>query len=349
MKKEKIILAVLSLVMIAGSILSLNLLIEHIQGQEVVERIDAAETKEGKGSSEDSEKAGITEKPFQVLVSGVDMTGSLKQNKRYRSDSNLLLSVNPVDKKILITNIPRDTYVKPVDVPEFSEKEAQNMRSEGFTEDLIKEAKEAREAGLKTKLCHVSLYGMPSLVKTVEGLLDTKIDYHIRLTMTGFKTLVDSVGGVDVEAVESFKTDGGTSYQKGINHVNGKEALAFVRERHHFNDGELRRGINNVEMMRAIIHKLCDASLLDMDAGGLYQLWKNNVETDMGMGEVLSLLRMQVEDRAEWKITSAIVKGEGSREKTLEYPQTGFWVLIPDAASVKEAQEKIADVCKVDQ
>lgn len=349
MKKEKILLAVFSLVMIAGSMLSLNMLIEHIQGQEVVERIDVAETKKGKGSSKDAKKAGITEKPFQVLVSGVDMTGSLKQNKRYRSDSNLLLTVNPVDKKILITNIPRDTYVKPVDVPEFSEKEAQNMRSAGMTEDQIKEAKEAREAGLNTKLCHVSLYGMPSLVKTVEGLLDTKIDYHIQLTMTGFKTLVDSVGGVDVEAVESFKTDWGTSYQKGINHVNGEEAVAFVRERHHFNDGQLGRGTNNIEMMRAIIHKLCDASLLDMDADGLYQLWKNNVETDMGMGEVLSLLRMQVEDRAEWKITSAIVKGEGSLEKTQEFPGHELWVSIPDPASVKESQEKIADVCKLDK
>lgn len=349
MKKEKIILAVLSLVMIAGSMLSLNMLIEHIQGQEVVERIDAAEAKKGKGSSKDTKKAGITEKPFQVLVSGMDITGSLKQNRPYRNDSNLLLTVNPVDKKILITNLPREIYVKPVDVPEFSEKDAENMKLSGMTEDQIKEAKEARKNGMKTKLCHVSLYGMPSLVKTVEGVLDTKIDYHIQLTMTGFKTLVDAIGGVDVEAVESFETDWGTSYQKGINHVNGKEAVAFVRERHHFNDGALGRGTNNVEMMRAIIHKLCDASLLDMDADGLYQLWKNNVETDMGMGEVLSLLRMQVEDRAEWKITTVIVKGEGSLEKTMEYPGIKLFVLIPDPASVKEAQEKIADVCKVDQ
>ena len=87
MKKEKIILAVLSLVMIAGSMLSLNMLIEHIQGQEVVERIDAAEAKKGKGSSKDTKKAGITEKPFQVLVSGMDITGSLNKKSLNRTDS----------------------------------------------------------------------------------------------------------------------------------------------------------------------------------------------------------------------------------------------------------------------
>lgn len=347
MKKEKMILAILSLLMIAGSMLGLSVLIEHIQGQEVVERIETAEGT-GKAEEGDAEQAGITEKPFQVLVSGLDLTGSMKKNRVGRSDLNLLLSVDPVNKKILITNILRDTYVEAVGVPEISEEEAKRLISYGLTKDQVKEMEKARKTSPKTKLSHVSMYGTTPLVKTVEGFLDTKIDYYIQTTMTGFKTLIDAIGGIDVEAVESFKTDWGTSFKKGINHVNGKEALTFIRERHHVSEGELRRGQYGIEMLRAIILKLCNVSLLDMDADELYQLWKDNVKTDMGAGEVLSLLRMQVEDRAEWEITSAQIKGEGGLKKVLEYPARNLYVFVPDPASVKKVQKKIADFCKLE-
>lgn len=348
MKKEKIILAILSLAMIAGSMLGLSVLIEHIQGQEVVERIETAEGKTGKAAEGEAEQAGITEKPFQVLVSGLDLTSSMKKKRVGRSDLNLLLTVNPVSKKILITNISRDTYLEVVDPPEMSEEEEKNLKANGLTKDQIKGIKEARKNNPKTKLCHVSLYGTSTLVKTVEGFLDTKIDYYVQTTMAGFRTLIDAIGGVDVEAVESFQTDWDTSFKKGSNHVNGKKAATFIRERHHFNEGELRRGKNGIEMMRAIIDKLCHVSLLEMDADKLYQLWKDNVKTDMGAGEVLSLLRMQVEDRAEWEFTSAQIKGEEGREKLMEYQQHEFYVWVPDPASIEKVQKKMADVCQID-
>lgn len=339
MKKEKLILAIASLAMIAGSIVGLNLLVGHIQGQTVVEKV-VTEEKENK-----NEEEGITKKPFQVFVSGQDLTD---QKGVGRSDLNLVLTVNPEDKKILITSIPRDSYV---DAPDLTlEEHVERWRASGIPEDEVEQMEKAgKDCPKKTKLCLLNYYGTPELVRAVEGLLDTKIDYHIQITLSGFRRLVDAVGGIDVEAAQSFSTDWGTSYKKGMNHLNGKEALAFVRERHCFRDGVYQREENGIDMMEAIVRKLCDASLLDMDADALYQLWKSNVKTNMSAGEVLALLRMQVKDREEWEVTSVAVWGEGALKKMIDYPPHKLYVAVVDQASLEKAKEKMAQVCEKEQ
>lgn len=92
----------------------------------------------------------------------------------------------------MITGIPRDLYVS---LP----------------------ATSSNEEKQKTKFSYLSLYGgAKSLVQGAEELLDTKIDYYIQLNMSGFRKLIDAIGGVDVEADRSFETDWKTSFQKGI-------------------------------------------------------------------------------------------------------------------------------------
>lgn len=337
MKKEKLILAAVSFAMIAGSILGLSLLIGHIQGQTVIENIVTEE--------KEPEEEGIVEKPFQVFVSGQDLTD---QKDIGRSDLNLVLTVNPVSKKILITSIPRDSYVDAPDMP--LEEHVERWKASAIPEDEVKELeKAAKDCPVKTKLCLLNYYGTPELVKAVEGLLDTKIDYHVQITLSGFRRLVDAVGGIDVEAAQSFRTDWGTSYKKGVNRVNGKEALAYVRERHCFQDGVFGREKNGIDMMSAIVRKLCDASVLDMDADALYQLWKSNVKTNMSAGEVLSLLRMQVKDRAEWEVSSVAVGGEGALKRMIDYPTHKLYVTVADQDSLEKAKEKMAQVSGKEQ
>lgn len=306
MKKEKTILVIASLLMVTGSIIGLSLLIGHIQGRTIVETVTQKETK-----TENGEKGGITDHPFQILISGTDQTG--KPTKKGFMDVIMLLSVDPKEKKILVTSVPRDIYIK---------------------KD-------------KEKICHAGYYdGVKTLVNWMEDLLDTKVDYYVQLNFTGFSKLIDAIGGVDVKVSKGFKTDWGTSVQKGENHLNGKEALAFVRERHHLLKGVYGRSDNQAKLMKAIINKLTAGSITQMDADSLYQLWKKNVKTDIGSGEVLSLIRLQLTEHPDWDIRTVTLKGEGMMAEIAALADSSngrkeLYVTDPDKDSLKKIQEKI--------
>ncbi len=305
MKKEKLILAAVSLFLVIVSLVGMSVAIGAVRNEPMVEQV----TKENVREKRDV----ITNKPFQVFISGLDTYGEKERSQR--SELNLLVTVNPSERKLLITGIPRDTYVG---LPASSSEEKQY-----------------------TKFSHLSLYGIKNLIQGAEELLDTKIDYYIQLDMSGFKKLVDAIGGVDVKANRSFETDWKTSFQKGINHVNGKEALTFVRERHHFPQGTKQRCENHEEMLKAILKQVMKKSLLEMDINTLYKLCKKNVRTDMKAGEILSLMRWQKEEKVEWKMETATLTGEFAREKLAEYPNVKLCVEKPDQKSLDEINRKI--------
>lgn len=306
MKKEKLILAAVSLFLVIISLVGVSAAIGAVQNETSVEKT----AKESVREKED----GITKKTFQVFISGLDTYGEKDRSKR--SDLNLLVTVNPSEKKLLITGIPRDLYV--------SLPAASSNKEEQYT-----------------KFSHLSLYGTKSLVQGAEKLLDTKIDYYIQLNMSGFRKLIDAIGGVDVEVDRSFKTDWKTSFQKGINHVNGKEALTFVRERHHHSRGAEQRNKNHQEMLKAILKQVMKKNLMEMDINALYKLCKKNVRTDMKAGEILSMMRWQKEEKIEWEMETATIKGRFSIENIAEYPDIKLYVEKADQKSLDQAIKKI--------
>ncbi len=306
MKKEKLILAAVSLFLVMVSLVGMSAAIGAVQNETSVEKT-AKESVRGKVDA-------ITKKTFQVFISGLDTYG--EKGRSYRSELNLLVTVNPSEKKLLITGIPRDLYVS-------------------FPVTSSNEEKQ------KTKFSHLSLYGTKSLIQGAEELLDTKIDYYIQLDMSGFQKLVDAIGGVDVIADRSFKTDWKTSFQKGINHVNGKEALTFVRERHHFPRGTEQRNKNHQQMLKAILKQVMKKNLLEMDINALYKLCKKNVRTDMKAGEILSLMHWQKEKKVEWEMETASIKGKFALETIAECPDAKLYVEKVDQKSLDQVSKKI--------
>lgn len=305
MKKKRVFFLAAAVVMVGLSLFLLNLGMSHAQNETSVEKLEP-----GTGVSQEE---SIMQRPFQVLISGMDDYGKLK--KKGRSEVNLLLTVNPVTKEILVTATPNDAYVR-----------------------CSVEDKEQKD-----KLRHLSCYGIKRLVQGMEMLYDTKIDYYVQLNLTGFKKLVDAIGGVTVECEKAFKTDWGTSYTKGKNEIDAKEALAFVRERHHFNEGDQERVKNHVVMFEAIFQQITTKSLFEMDVNSLYQLWKENVRTNFKMGEIMSLMKHQLENKDEWKFSLSTLEGEGAKAKIASYDYEGykFYVLKLKKDSVKKAQNKI--------
>ena len=260
----------------------------------------------------------ITKEPFVIYLSGVDTRGELTENAR--SDVNILAVVNPVTKRVALINTPRDYYV-----------------------DLA-------GTDSKDKLTHAGLYGVETSMATLGNLYGINVDHYIRINFSGFINIVDALGGVDVYSDQAFTSVGSpgyydpTTFVEGWNHLDGKAALAFARERHAFASGDIQRGINQMKVIDAMLNKIKSPALL-MGFSKIMDAASDCFVTDFSQEQISALVRMQLSDFAEWDIQSYTVTGSGSTS-TKCYSAKGqkLYVMTPDDASVSKAKEMIASV-----
>ncbi len=260
----------------------------------------------------------ITKEPFVIYLSGVDTRGELTENAR--SDVNILAVVNPVTKRVALINTPRDYYV-----------------------DLA-------GTDSKDKLTHAGLYGVETSMATLGNLYGINVDHYIRINFSGFINIVDALGGVDVYSDQTFTSVGSpgyydpTTFVEGWNHLDGKSALAFARERHAFASGDIQRGINQMKVIDAMLNKIKSPALL-MGFSKIMDAASDCFVTDFSQEQISALVRMQLSDFAEWDIQSYTVTGSGSTS-TKCYSAKGqkLYVMKPDDASVSKAREMIASV-----
>ncbi|EWS81107.1 transcriptional regulator [Brachybacterium phenoliresistens] len=103
--------------------------------------------------------------------------------------------------------------------------------------------------------------GIPLAVTTVENYTGVPIDHVALIDFDGVQGLVDTLGGVDVEVPQDFEIDG-HQFTEGTQHVNGEEALAFVRARKNFVDGDFQRNRNQQALLRGIAKELLSSNTL---------------------------------------------------------------------------------------
>jgi LCP family protein required for cell wall assembly len=110
----------------------------------------------------------------------------------------------------------------------------------------------------------LELGGLPLMAKTVEGLLGQHIDHTVMLDFQGFAALTDALGGVDVDVERAFTAtvDDRVHFRAGVNRLNGLQALAFVRERHAFTDGDFQRVRNQQTFLKAVMAKMAADGVL---------------------------------------------------------------------------------------
>lgn len=251
----------------------------------------------------------ITKTPFNVYVSGIDVYGDIKTTSR--SDVNVIVTVNPNTKEILLTTTPRDYYV-PLTVSN----------------------------GIPDKLTHAGNHGVDCSVGTLEELYNIDIDYYVRVNFTSVKKIVDLLGGVRVYSDYDFTSDWGPSFKKGYNNVNGKQALAFCRERHHFAAGDAQRGRDHQHMIEAILNKVMSPDVLPNYAK-LLKTASKNFQTNMSTKEITALAKMQLDDMSQWTIKYANAEGAGAKRTTFSYQSRLLYVCIPDYDSVAKITKKI--------
>ncbi len=266
-----------------------------------------------------TKETDVTNQPFTVYISGIDSYGSISTVSR--SDVNMIATVNPKTKQVLLISIPRDYYVQ--------------LR--GTT-------------GYKDKLTHAGLYGVETSVGTLEDLLDVEINYYARVNFSSLEQIVDALGGVDVYSKYTFTTSpsaGGTYYfTEGYNHMNGKQALAFSRERKKLPisaGGDRGRGVNQQAVIDGIIRKATSPAIITGYSKILSSL-NGTFQTNMSDNDIQKLIKMQLNDMASWNITSYSLDGTDGSEYTYSYPTQKLYVMKPIEETVTEAQGLIDKV-----
>lgn len=274
-----------------------------------VESSTGGDTAEGKAK----ERTSLTEEPYTMLISGIDVSGPITTTSR--SDVNILMTVNPQTHEILLTTTPRDYYVY---IPGISGDE-------------------------RDKLTHAGIYGVKASMRTLENLYGTEISDFIRINFDSLIRLVDALGGVDVYSEFDFKS-GEYSFYKGTNHLNGEQALAFSRNRYAFASGDEQRGKNQMLVLTAIINKLMSPALLK-NPSGVLEVVGSSMQTSINRSEITDAIAWQLDTGSDWSISRQSVTGTGGLEQTFSMKGVDLYVMWPDEDSVSKAAEEIRRAC----
>ena len=260
-------------------------------------------------------KVKVTKQSFNIFVSGIDTYGKISSVSR--SDVNMIVTVNPETHTILLTSIPRDYYVQ----------------LHGTT-------------GNKDKLTHAGIYGVDKSVTTVEDLFDIDINYYVKVNFSTLINVVDIIGGIDINSDKAFNawTNRSVWVKKGWNHFNGKQALAYARERYSYQEGDRHRIRNQQDVITAIMNKMLTSKTLISKYDSLLNTLEGSFQTNMNMGDLTSLIKKQIDEMPKWEIISQSVNGTDSSNITYSYPGQKLYVMEPDLSKVEKASVKIKEV-----
>lgn len=269
-----------------------------------------------KTSIKDSAKAHDSN-VFNIYISGIDTYGSISTVSR--SDVNLILTVNMNTHKILMTETPRDAYVK---IPDGG-------------------------ADQYDKLTHAGIYGVETSEKTLENLYGITIDYYARLNFDSFLKLIDALGGVTVYNSQEFTALMNKKvYPVGnIELSSGEDALAFVRERYSLEHGDYDRGNNQMKVIQAILDKLTSLKSVSNYSTVISNV-QDSIQTNMKLDTMMKLVNAQLDSGKKFTVTSEEVTGTGSTGQLTSYamPSSSLYMIQLDDASVAKASQAIKDV-----
>lgn len=259
----------------------------------------------------------IETEPINIFISGMD-TRNHTLTDVSRSDVNMIATINPNTKEILLTSIPRDYYVQ----------------VHGQT-------------GLKDKLTHAGLYGIETSVATVEDLMHIDINYYVKINFDSLIEIIDLIGGVDVYSEYTFTTyhvdsEGNrVKVQKGYNSFNGSEALAFARERYAFKIGDRMRVQNQQAVLKAIVTKVTSDITLLQKYDELLDALTGLYITNLPSNVITNYARMQIDDMSPWTITTQWVNGGDAYLPTHTAPNSKPYVMTQDQESLTKARNAI--------
>ena len=249
--------------------------------------------------------------PFVVYVSGSD-SHDTEIVKNSRSDVNILAVVNPLTKQILLINTPRDYYVE--------------NYAGGWERD---------------KLTHCGIYGTKCSMNTLGRLYGVDIEYYVRINFSGFKKLIDALGGITVYSDYAFTAITRTPIAEGENHLDGQQALDFARERATIPGGDNERGKHQMQVITAVIEKATSGSTIISNYSDIMDSVEGMFSMNVPMEMISNLMKMQLSDMAQWNIVSYSATGTYANLECYSVPGMLLSVVEPRYSSVNKASRLI--------
>lgn len=200
-------------------------------------------------------------RPISVLILGVDQ-GIEGRHEQGNSDTMILATANPAKKTATLTSIPRDTLV--------------NVLGDPGNKYFMFRVNSAYQVG-----------GNKAAVKTVSALLNVPVQYYVEVNMKALRSLVNAVGGVDVDVPFSFSYDW-CDFHKGKMHLNGRHAVAYARMRHDDPRSDYGRQLRQRQIIEGVAHKAMSVNSLS-NYRHLIKIFNKYVKTNMSSGDMMSL------------------------------------------------------------
>lgn len=214
--------------------------------------------------------------PISILLLGVDQ----RPGDPGRTDTIMVATINPEKENMILFSIPRDTYV-----------------------DITGE-------GNYDKINHAYAFGGLELtINAVENFLDIPIDYYAEINMEGFKDVIDTIGGVEVDVPFSFESSG-VAFTEGPMFMDSKMAMAYVQMRKKDPRGDFGRNDRQQQVVKAILQQ----SLTVSNFGKLDDVIKSvgsNLKTNVAPSDYFSLQEIYRKIDTN-EIESFQLEGEGT-------------------------------------
>ena len=213
----------------------------------------------GNRTEEEAQEIIENAKPINVLLLGIDNGAYGRSTEDGRSDTMLLLTANPSEKKAQLLSIPRDTYTEIVGMNYYD------------------------------KINHAYAYGQAKMaINSVEKLFDTNIDFYMEINMSGLMEFVDAVGGIEVTSPLTFTYEG-RSFEEGKKELlDGESALRFARMRYDDPEGDYGRQKRQRIVIEQLVKKMMYFNSIT-NFEKIMNAVSKNVKTDIPIGKIMAL------------------------------------------------------------
>jgi LCP family protein required for cell wall assembly len=229
--------------------------------------------------------------PLDVLVLGVDRRPDAGEEESTRSDTMMLVRIVPASGEVKLLSVPRDLYVEV-------------------------------ESGKKDRINSAFAYGGVDQARSVmEDLTGVEIDNYVIVDFEGFEKVIDAIGGVRVD-VGSGVFPEQWDMGEGMEHLNGHKALKYARYR-----GTPRADLDRIDHQQKLLAALRRQALrwnTVTKLPGAIKVANENVDTDLGVMQVIPLARALVFNGKDTKMETAELQGSPMSLSD------GRQVLVPD-------------------
>lgn len=250
---------------------------------------------------ESKKEADIEETFFNLLLVGIEEEKEITTNTM--STTHMLIAAHPQTRQILAVTIPDQYYVSL-----------------------------GKQTGDKSDLLGIAnAVNLDYLIEAVEELYNTHINYFVKFNLNGLSNIIDNFGAIAVKSDYSFGTSDGRYYfRKGINHMDGEEALAYWKEIDNVENGEVQRSRNQQYVLEGIFKKIFSPWIL-LHYSSVLDSIEKNFETNLSEEQLKMLIRDQLffSKKKKWDVGYVIANGLNTRKYTYYSSERSVPVIDP--------------------